>query len=179
MPLSVRQTGVLKGMLLALAVAGAALAAAAAVQPFPPAAVATLGGRLTILLAWEILVILPLGVSIGLLARHRFFTPEDMDGSGLTPGTDRARMLQAVLHNTLEQTTLAFGAHLLWAAVMPPAWLGAVPAAAVMFITGRIAFFLGYASGAPARAFGFALTFYPSLIMLLAVLLREAILVVS
>lgn len=51
---------------------------------------------------------------------------------------------------------------------MPPAWQAVVPAAAILFVFGRIAFVAGYARGAPARAFGFALTFYPTVFMLLA-----------
>jgi hypothetical protein len=47
-------------------------------------------------------------LSIGLLARHRMLTPEDIDGGGLTEGTPRAHQLQAILQNTLEQSTLAF-----------------------------------------------------------------------
>jgi hypothetical protein len=34
-----------------------------------------------------------------------------------------------------------------------------------MFLGGRLAFFAGYANGAPARAFGFAFTFYPTVIL--------------
>jgi uncharacterized membrane protein YecN with MAPEG domain len=34
-----------------------------------------------------------------------------------------------------------------------------------MFFIGRLAFFAGYAKGAPARAFGFAFTFYPTILL--------------
>jgi len=34
-----------------------------------------------------------------------------------------------------------------------------------MFVIGRILFAVGYAGGAPARAFGFALTFYPTVFL--------------
>ena len=44
---------------------------------------------------------------IARLAKHRFFTPQDIHGSALTEGTERARLLQAFLQNTLEQTVLA------------------------------------------------------------------------
>ena len=43
-----------------------------------------------------------LAISIGRLARHRFFTPEDIDGGGLSAGTAQARVLQSLLQNTLE-----------------------------------------------------------------------------
>jgi uncharacterized membrane protein YecN with MAPEG domain len=45
-----------------------------------------------------------------------------------------------------------------------------VPMAALLFVVGRISFFAGYAHGAPSRAFGFALTFYPTALMLVATL---------
>ncbi len=111
-------------------------------------------------------------VCIARLAKHRFFTPDDIHGSGLTDGTDRAKYLQALLQNTLEQSALAVPVYFATAVVAPMDWLPVVPAAALMFLTGRLAFFAGYANGAPARAFGFAFTFYPTalLIVLLAYL---------
>ncbi|WP_420402679.1 MAPEG family protein [Nisaea sp.] len=118
-------------------------------------------------LRWDALVLLCLVIAVGNLARHRFFTPADIDGSGLTAGTDRARIFQAVLQNTLEQAVIAVLAHLLWTAAAPAGWHGAVPAAALLFVAGRIFFVAGYAGGAPARAFGFALTFYPSVLLTL------------
>jgi len=36
-----------------------------------------------------------------------------------------------------------------------------------MFLVGRLFFFAGYANGAPARAYGFGLTFYPTVLLLL------------
>ena len=41
---------------------------------------------------------------IARLAKHRFTTPQDIHGSALTEGTERAKLLQALLQNTLEQT---------------------------------------------------------------------------
>lgn len=119
-------------------------------------------------LRWDILVLICLIAAIGNLARHRFFTPADIDGSGLTAGTDKARIYQSILQNTLEQAVIAFLAHLLWAAAMPPTLFGAVPMAAILFVIGRVTFAAGYAGGAPARAFGFALTFYPTMLLVLA-----------
>jgi uncharacterized MAPEG superfamily protein len=114
----------------------------------------------------DLLLALWLGVSIGYLARHRFFTPEDIDGSGLTQGTEQAGVLQSTLQNSLEQTVFAVLAHTIWAVTMPSSWMTAVPAAAILFICGRILFARGYRGGAASRAIGFALTFYPSVLML-------------
>ena len=168
--LNEKQTGVLKGMAAAACLALLVLLFAA----FGPWSGGYKGfsqtGRYAYVLSWEFLVVLPLLASIGALARHRFFTPEDIDGGGLTQGTDKAAILQAILQNTLEQTVLAFITLLVWSAVMPVTVLGAVPAAAILFVTGRIGFAAGYRYGAAARSFGFALTFYPSFMMVLSMI---------
>jgi uncharacterized MAPEG superfamily protein len=150
-----------------LALAWAVLAQPATLTP-PHSYPATVAHALK----WDILLVLCLVVSIALLARHRFFTPEDIDGGGLTKGTPHAHILQSTLQNTLEQTVLALAIHLIWAAVMPQSWQAAVPVAAMLFFVGRILFSRGYAGGAPARALGFGLTFYPSVAMFVAILAR-------
>jgi len=109
-------------------------------------------------------------VCIARLAKHRFTTPQDIHGSALTEGTERARLLQALLQNTLEQAVLAIPVYLATALVFPPRLLPLVAAAAALFVVGRIAFFRGYAAGAPSRAAGFGLTFYPSVALLISVL---------
>ncbi|SME98360.1 MAPEG family protein [Tistlia consotensis] len=167
MALDKAQHGVLRGMLAALALSIVALAGAVLWQPAFLQAPAPIAERLAAALRWEVLPLLCLVAAIGNLARHRFFTPADIDGSGLTAGTERARVFQSVLQNTLEQLVIALLAHLLWVAAAPPAWFGAVPVAAVLFLVGRISFAAGYAGGAPARAVGFALTFYPTLLLTL------------
>ena len=108
-------------------------------------------------------------VCIARLAKHRFTTPQDIHGSALTEGTERARLLQALLQNTLEQAVLAIPVYLATALVFPPRLLPLVAAAAALFVVGRIAFFRGYAAGAPSRAAGFGLTFYPSVALLISV----------
>ena len=163
-----KQKGVLRGVVAGLAITLAALglAIAGALPPLMP------GPRppLAHALAWDTLVLACLAVNIGLLARHRFFTPDDIDGGGLTVGTAKAHLLQSMLQNTLEQSVLAFGMHVIWAVVMPQGWQAAVPAAAMLFVIGRVLFWLGYASGAPGRALGFALTFYPQVVMLVVIM---------
>jgi len=103
--------------------------------------------------------------SVARLARHRFFTPEDINGSGLVAGTDTASLLQALIQNTLEQAVLAVPVYFCCAIVFPIEYLGTVVAGGAMFLIGRISFFLGYQYGAPSRAFGFAFTFYPTVLL--------------
>lgn len=164
--LTVKQLGVLKGIVAGLAVTFVAIAGAIVAGPMMLAPGATMGDRIAFAVRADVFIALWLAISIGLLAKHRFFTPEDIDGGGLTQGTETANILQATLQNTLEQTVVAVLAHLAWAALLPVSWIFAIPSAVVLFLCGRVLFVLGYRGGAPARALGFALTFYPSVLML-------------
>ena len=83
----------------------------------------------------------------------------------LTSGSNQAKVLQSILQNTLEQIVLAFGVYMAWCALMPISWLFVVPLCSVLFTVGRLCFIFGYSGGAPARAFGFALTFYSTVVM--------------
>jgi len=170
MRLSSKQTGVLKGMMAGLAIAIASLGLAIAGGAKWPAASAELSVARTI--RWDVIVIACLAINIAMLARHRFFSSDDIDGGGLAKGTATALILQSTLQNTLEQAVLAIPVHVAWAVVMPTTWHLAIPAAAILFVIGRVLFWRGYARGAPARALGFSLTFYPSLLMLLAIAVR-------
>lgn len=102
-----------------------------------------------------------LAFAVALLARHRFFSPEDIDGAGLTAASAGAQLLQALVQNTAEQTLLAALAYAAWllATTMAP---GPAVHCAMLFSIGRALFFAGYARGAAARSLGFALTFYPT-----------------
>jgi hypothetical protein len=154
-------------MLLALVVTVIGFASIIFWRPPFLASVETPLAAMMAALKWDILLVICLAGNIAIIARHRFITPEDMDGSGLTEGTARVRVYQASLQNTLEQMVLAIPTHAIWAVTMPRGWQGVIAVAAVLFLVGRLLFWRGYASGASARALGFALTFYPSLLMLL------------
>ena len=167
-----KQRGVLAGMALGFGativmLCGAILSAPEALLPD-----AGLMAALAHALAWDALPVACLAINIGRLASHRFFTPADIDGGATSDGTSTARILQAMLQNTLEQTVLALATHAIWAATTPRTWQAAIPVAAILFAIGRVLFWRGYARGAPARAIGFALTFYPSVVMLLTLAVR-------
>ena len=164
--LTLKQYGVLKGIVAGLAITFVVIIGAIAAGPAMLAPGAAMGERVAFALRADAFIALWLAISIGLLAKHRFFTPEDIDGGGLTQGTETANILQATLQNTLEQTVVAVLAHLAWAVLLPVSWIFAIPSAVVLFLCGRVLFVLGYRGGAPARALGFALTFYPSVLML-------------
>jgi hypothetical protein len=169
MALTDKQRGVLKGMSVGAVTSLVAIVGAIVIGPAVIAPDATASDRLAFALCADTFIALWLGVSIGLLARHRFFTPEDIDGGGLTRGSETANVMQATLQNTLEQTVLAVLVHLAWATLMPVSWIAAIPAAVILFLSGRVLFVLGYRGGAPSRALGFALTFYPTVLMLVFV----------
>jgi len=107
---------------------------------------------------------------IARLAKHRFSTPQDIQGSALTEGTERAKLLQALLQNTLEQSALATPVYFAAALIFPARFLSLVAVAAALFVVGRVLFFRGYAGGAANRAIGFGLTFYPSVALLVSVI---------
>jgi len=174
MQLSTKQTAVLAGMIAAVLVSGLALTGGAFLFP----AILSEDGvpeRFDLLAQSVLAISFWLLASVGALARHRFFTPADVDGSGLTQGSAEAKILQAVLQNTLEQTVLAVIAYSCFAVLAPAQYLGALPVAAGLFWVGRALFWHGYARGAGGRAFGFALTFYGTVIVLAATLVTTLI----
>lgn len=151
------QAGVAAGM-----AAGFAATVAAFAWPDLPAVPPGTEERLALWLAASAAVALWLLVGVALLARHRFFTPADIDGGGLTEGTAGAKLLQTLIQNTLEQALLAIPAYGAWLWLMPAERRGLVILCVGLFGLGRLLFFLLYARGAPWRAIGFTLTFYPT-----------------
>jgi len=172
MVLTIKQRGVLIGMSSGATITVVLIAAAILANPVHLSLETSIGDQIAFALKADAVIALWLAASVGLLARHRFFTPDDIDGGGLTPGTQKAHILQATLQNTLEQTVLAVLVHAMWAVTMPLPWMSAIPAAAVLFLCGRVLFVRGYSGGAPSRALGFALTFYPSLLMVILIIVK-------
>ena len=176
MELTEKQKGVVRGVLPAALVTLVGLAGVSFLIPVSALPADDPGTRLAWATQWALLPILTLMISIMRVANHRFASPDDIDGSGLTAGTERVLVLRAILQNTLEQSVLAVAAYVIWATVMPHGWLRAIPVAAVLFAAGRILFARGYERGAPGRATGFGLTAYPTFGMLVtsavALLLR-------
>jgi len=167
MTLNPKQQAVVRRAPVALLIVGTAVSASG----FIPLAVLPLdqpAARMAWALSWTILPLLTLMVAIMRVANHRFASPEDIDGSGLTAGTQKIQILRAVLQNTLEQCVLAFAGYLIGAVTLPHGWLRVIPAAALLFVIGRIFFAIGYARGAVGRAIGFGLTAYPTFGLLIA-----------
>ena len=107
MVLTVKQRGVRSGIIAGATITLVVLVAAILTDPIHLSPETSIGGRIAFALKTDAVIALWLAVSVGMLAHHRFFTPEDIDGGGLTRGTQKAQILQATLQNTLEQTVLS------------------------------------------------------------------------
>ena len=156
-----KQVGVATGMAIAVAVTAATLALPFVWPGFPAgpddqAGTMRLWAYVTTGVAFWLLV------SVARLAKHRFFTPEDIDGAAGPSETAKARMLQSMLQNTLEQSVLAIAVYGAWFALAPAETRLLPLLCMALFSLGRILFFWGYERGAVARSLGFALTFYPT-----------------
>lgn len=170
MQLTEKQYGVLKGMMLGMCIALGIVGLGSYLNPLGYPESLSLTRKLNVVALSCIIPALFLAIAIGRLAKHRFFTPEDIDGGGLSRGSEESSVLQSLLQNTVEQTLLAALIYLVWSLVMPATFLSTVPLSAVAFGLGRILFFTGYKKGAPSRALGFTLSFYPTVIMLFGII---------
>lgn len=168
MALTDKQSGVLKRMMIGLLIALAIVIGSGVWNPLGFPAGMSPVDRLAVAAQCALVPGLFMIIAVARMARQRFFSPEDIDGGVTATDTPRAQLLQTLLQNTLEQTLIALLVYLGWALTMPATWLSVVPVAALAFAIGRILFFLGYEEGAPSRALGFAMTFYPSVVMMIA-----------
>jgi len=123
--------------------------------------------RLQFAIRTDVFVIMWLAAAIANVARLRFFSVRDIAGSGDEGGSAKVRVAAAILQNTVEQAGLAVATHLIVAASFDRTHT-LITALVCLFAIGRLLFWIGYRHGAKARAFGFALTFYPSVLALAA-----------
>lgn len=166
MHLDKTQLRIAKGIALAL-LAAILLFIAVYAATFHNSETVDLWSRLKIAALSSLVPTLTLFFCIAKLAKHKFFTPDDIHGSAQALSSKRAQILQSLLQNTLEQGGLALPVYVAVSVLAPGRLLALVPATAAMFLVGRVLFFVGYARGVPSRAFGFALTFYPTVMLLL------------
>ena len=104
---------------------------------------------------------LVLAAMIGRLAQRRFFDDALIDGD---PSTGAAEIDRRVLVNTVEQVVLALCLWPALAVLLGPRGPGVVTALGWACVPARAAFWVGYHVSPPARAFGFAATFYPTVL---------------
>jgi hypothetical protein len=157
------QRGVALGIGAAILLASAAVLVVLLLRPPVAPPLPDLAERLAYALRLQAGIAIWLGLAIANVARLRFFSAVDIGGSANSESSPAMRRAGAVLQNTLEQSVLAMAAHLALAAQPEPFWMPLLPVLVLLFGLGRLCFWIGYARGAAARAFGFALTFYPSM----------------
>ncbi|MCY4045023.1 MAG: MAPEG family protein [Cellvibrionales bacterium] len=162
MSLSLKQQGVLLGMIIGFVIALSVILVGIFYDPFALHRSGTVLTRLHVLAFASVLPTFTLMLCIGRLAKYRFFHAEDIDGGGLTSGSAQAKILQSLLQNTLEQWVLAISVYFMWCIFMPAKWLSTIMLCSVLFFIGRIVFFVGYKKGAEHRAIGFTVCFYAS-----------------
>lgn len=169
------QRRVALGMVSALLLSAVVLATLAWLPPFAMPDLPTPEARLAFTVRLDVLLFAWHGATIANVARQRFFSIRDIGGSEQAAASPAVLRANAVLQNTLEQAVFAFGSHLALAAQLSSRWVIMLPGLVGLFCLGRALFWMGYRGGAAARAFGFALTFYPSAgacIVALVLLLR-------
>lgn len=147
----------------AAAIALSAAAVAAAWLWLPPALLGATpdmatADRLAYALKADLPVFLWLGGCLRAVASIRFRSDADRPGAAYGSPSARLAVPAAVLQNSLEQTVLAVGAHLVLATVLRGEEMILLPVLVALYLAGRVFFVLGYARGAAARAFGMALT---------------------
>lgn len=165
MALSTDQRGIVRAAAAALFLAALVLAA---LRLWLPGSIVGVKGdpdlaeRVAFALRWDLALFAWLAVCIRAVSSGRFRSPADIKGSAYGPPSAGLAVKIAVLQNTLEQTVMAVGAHLALATALRGGELVIVPALVFLFLLGRALFVLGYRRGAPARAFGMALTAAPT-----------------
>ncbi|MFT7594402.1 MAG: hypothetical protein ACI8R4_001723 [Paracoccaceae bacterium] len=97
---------------------------------------------------------------IGRLAQRRFFDDATIDGQDFVPDSP-AWIDQRVLANTTEQLVLAL---VIWPFVALSLGGAVVLVMGFAFGLARLAFWTGYHVSPPMRGFGFAATFYPTVL---------------
>ena len=127
-----------------------------------PAQDAGVGGRLWILGGALLGPGSALAAGVGFVARHRFLHDTAIDGQN-PPDDIRLARAHAYLSNTVEQALLAAMVYPALAFGLSADWIGVLPLFSLAFVVGRIGFAMGIGRPARHRAFGFALTFYPTM----------------
>jgi len=115
--------------------------------------------RLEYALKCEVFAAICLLAGVGKVGNRRFFTPEAISGDPAPSVEIDRRYVQ----NTTEQLLLALIAHLALVLIVPADSTRVVAILVMLFMIGRATFWIGYHISGPARAFGFATTFYPTI----------------
>ncbi len=126
----------------------------------------TTGDRLAYAAKCELFAALMLLFGVMVVAGQRFFSDQAIEGQ--TDGVSRSLSINLrYIRNTLEQLVLLVIVHMAFAAVADRDEMRLVPVLVSLFIVGRVSFWVGYHQNPLSRAFGFATTFYPTVVMMI------------
>lgn len=114
---------------------------------------------------------LVMAAMVGRLAQRRFFDDAIIDGQ---PLAGAAAIDQRVLTNTAEQLVLALAVWPAAAVLLGAEGPGVILVLGIAFALARLAFWAGYHRAPALRAFGFAASFYPTVLVALWALWRVA-----
>ncbi|XP_060071976.1 uncharacterized protein LOC132551849 [Ylistrum balloti] len=133
--------------------------------PAPMPRLETVSMRILYCLRWQIWSVLTLTAGIFVVANKRFFT------SAIDPIEGRGEHLIEVhkryIQNTMEQLVLHVASSALLASFLSPESMMIIPIRVFLFVFGRVTFWYGYMKSPIKRAFGFQVTFAPSVVSLL------------
>lgn len=129
----------------------------------------SLPGELAERLAFTLMCALPVWLSvlaaIIMVGLGRRTSPEDIAGAAAGPPSAKLALRLAFLRNTHEQAFIALGAWLALAVLATGPSLALIPAAAALFVAGRVLFLIGYRRRPTGRAFGMQLTMMPTVLL--------------
>ena len=134
--------------------------------PFLSPQSTSVGERLAYAVRCDLFAAFALAFGIICVAEQRYRSPNATKGSCDADESSSIPVNIRYIQNTLEQTVLLFMGHLALALVLKPENLKILPILVILFIIGRLSFWVGYFRSPIARAFGFAVTFYPNLAVL-------------
>lgn len=131
----------------------------------------TTGDRMAYVAKCEIFAALTLLAGVMAVAGQRFFSDHAIEGQ--TEGLSDALSINLrYIQNTLEQLVLLVITHMAYAATADNSEMKIIPILVSLFLIGRVCFWVGYHQSPVSRAFGFAVTFYPSVVMMVITLWR-------
>ena len=165
------QLGILRGSAFAAGAAVTVVAAGYALIPpewFGLNAAMTTGDRIAFALKADLPLFIWLAWCVRAVSKTRFWSSVDRKGSAYGKPSSAIVVPLAILQNSLEQTVLALGAHLVLATVLRGPELLIIPLLVALYLVGRVAFLLKYSEGAAGRSFGMALTAAPTVAAYLA-----------
>ncbi len=131
----------------------------------------TTGDRLAYVAKCDFFASLLLLFGVIVVAVQRFFSGKAIEGQ--TEALPKAITINLrYIQNTLEQFVLLMITHTAFAATADSGDMKIIPILVSLFIVGRVCFWIGYHQNALYRSFGFAVTFYPTALMMIVTVWR-------